>query len=508
MKPKYTPLRPVRRGLAASATALCILALTACSDNDYTELDKGHDLLTLTVNQAAEQLSEATHASEAVTLNWTTGTNHGNGNRIDYTLEIAPAGTDFANAYVAVDHQTQVYSWTASHENLNALLRDKFYATEGQNIALDARVTATVSGETEVQTSTVTFSATPYQPVTSTLYLVGDATPSGWDAAHATEMKRTDNGKFTWEGNLKTGSLKFLTTLGEWIPSYNKGADDKMVLRTSFDDPDEQWQITEDHFYRVDVNLLTLEMTLTQTDGEAPRFDNLYFVGQPTGWGFVKMVKDPLDAFLFRYGRFFENGGGGEFKFGTAEGAWENMLKATQPNAPYTDTSMAFIAGYDPDNKWFLQESETGKAYKICVDIRDGRERMMMREFVPYEMIYLVGDATPNGWDLGNATPMTATDDPFVFNWTGTLSAGELKFSFDKQSDWNGAWLMNSAGNGVEPTGQVEQGLFINKSDDYLKSQYLETNIGDIDNKWRIMSAGSYTITINQLEETVSIVKN
>jgi hypothetical protein len=67
---------------------------------------------------------------------------------------------------------------------------------------------------------------------------------------------------------------------------------------------------------------------------------------------------------------------------------------------------------------------------------------------------------------------------------------------------------MNSAGNGVEPTGQIEQGLFINKSDDYLKAQYLETNIGDIDNKWRIMSAGSYTITINQLEETVSIVKN
>ena len=54
----------------------------------------------------------------------------------------------------------------------------------------------------------------------------------------------------------------------------------------------------------------------------------------------------------------------------------------------------------------------------------------------------------------------------------------------------------------------MEQGLFINKSDDYLKGQYLETNIGDIDNKWRIMSAGSYTITINQLEETVSIVKN
>ena len=70
----------------------CGLMLSACSDNDYMETDKGHDLLTLTASQAAEQLSEATHASEAITLNWTTGTNHGSGNRIDYTLEIAPAG--------------------------------------------------------------------------------------------------------------------------------------------------------------------------------------------------------------------------------------------------------------------------------------------------------------------------------------------------------------------------------------------------------------------------------
>ena len=66
---------------------------------------------------------------------------------------------------------------------------------------------------------------------------------------------------------------------------------------------------------------------------------------------------------------------------------------------------------------------------------------------------------------------------------------------------------MNANGNDVEPTGDVEHALFINKSDDYLKNQYLTVNIGDVDNKWRIMSAGTYTITVNQLEETVSIVK-
>jgi hypothetical protein len=321
-------------------------------------------------------------------------------------------------------------------------------------------------------------------------------------------MKRTDNGIFTWQGNLKAGELKFLTTPGQWLPSYNNDGNGGLVLRTSDEEPDVKFIITEDHFYQVKVNLLNSEVTMTQMEGEVPAYDNLYFVGDATGWGFVKMNKDPLDAFLFRYAHHFTAAEKGEFKFGTSEGSWENMYKATSAGAPYTQTTMELIAGYDPDNKWYLQESETDKAYKICVDIRTGKERMMMHEFKPYEMIYLVGDATPAGWDIGGATPMKATDSPYIFTWTGSMTTGEVKFTCDRQSDWNGAWFMNSKGNDVAPTGEVEQMLFIDKSNADFKAQYLEINVGDIDQKWQIQSAGTYTITLNQLEETVSIVKN
>ena len=67
---------------------------------------------------------------------------------------------------------------------------------------------------------------------------------------------------------------------------------------------------------------------------------------------------------------------------------------------------------------------------------------------------------------------------------------------------------MKSKGNDVAPTCEVEQRLFIYKSNADFKAQYLEINVGDIDQKWQIQSAGTYTITLNQLEETVSIVKN
>ena len=71
--------------------------MVACTE-DYMETDKGHDTLTLSVNQQELVLNEKNHSQEALALSWTTGTNYGSGNRISYTLELAKAGTDFANA--------------------------------------------------------------------------------------------------------------------------------------------------------------------------------------------------------------------------------------------------------------------------------------------------------------------------------------------------------------------------------------------------------------------------
>lgn len=495
----------VARSLSLYLFTLLLLLPLSCTDQDYEELDKGNDELTLTVSQSAENLSERYHASDAVSLSWTTGTNYGTGRRIHYKLELAPQGGSFAQAYVAVDSMAQVYTWSASQENLNNILTDKLGGIPGQPASVTARVTAIVEGE-QPQTSEVSFTATPYTPVTSTLYIIGSATQTGWSADNAEAMTRTDNGIFTWEGYLADGTFKFITTRGQFLPSYNLNlADSTVVLRSSDDQPDGQWTISGRHYYMMTVNLLDSTLAMTESEGVKPQFDQLYFVGNMTGWGFRAMTQDPLDNFLFRYGAFFDTGG--DFKFGTADGSWENMYKAAVANAPYTDTRMELISGFDPDNKWYLQDSETGKAYKICVDIRKGNEKMMMREFTPYPMIYLVGDATPNGWDLGNATAMTATDSPYIFTWTGSLRAGELKFSCDRQSDWNGAWFLCASGNDVEPTGATEHALFVDKSDDNFKNQYPEVNIGDVDQKWKITSSGTYTITLNQLDETVSIVK-
>lgn len=492
------------RYIAQAAAA--ILMLASCTDNDYTVLDKGSEPLELKASSAQVELAESAHSATAVELDWTTGTNYGTGNRITYTLELAEAGTSFAEPYAVLSEVTQQYQWAPSVETLNAIMLDKFHATAGQPMAVEARVLATVAGMEGVQESVASFSVTPYKPVTETLYLIGDAAPNGWSADAATALARVDNGVFTWTGEMKEGNFKFILNQGSFLPSYNNNGKGGLVLRTEDDQPDEQFAITEAGYYRIDVNLLSLTISVTPTQGVAPEFPELYFVGEETDWNFRPMNADPLDPFIFKLGVFFTKDG--EFKFGTTSGSWENMFKATQPNAPYTDTSMELVKGFDPDNKWYLNPDETNKAYKISVDTRTGQQRMLMREFTPYATMYLVGDATPNGWDLGNATPMTVdASDPNIFTWTGNLTAGELKFSADKRDDWNGAWFLAPT-EGCEPNGTAQTVIFIDKSDSWFSDMYTEIAVGDVDRKWKITEAGNYTITLNQLLDQVTFVKN
>lgn len=42
--------------------------------------------------------------------------------------------------------------------------------------------------------------------------------------------------------------------------------------------------------------------------------------------------------------------------------------------------------------------------------------------------LYMIGDATTNGWSLDGATPLEAVEeDPLVFSWEGPLNSGDLK---------------------------------------------------------------------------------
>lgn len=465
--------------------AVLPFVLASCND-DYAETNLGDQPLTLSASGATIALDITAPQANAVTFEWTSGSNFNTNSAITYTFELGLAG--FSKS-VLVELNQGINSVSYRTEELNKILLDNFDVSPDNEVDLEARVTAKVHADgIQPQISEVVkIKVTSYKPISSTLYLIGSAAPNGWSADDATRMNTVTGaaGGFVWQGKLNAGELKFITTLGNFLPSYNKGSDDtKLVLRESDDDPDNKFNILATGIYRISVNVVNLTIHIETLD--APEYSELWFVGNPTGWSFMPMTLDASDPFIFYYNA--DLSAGGEFKIGTAEGNWDAVFfrPVVDQTAEGSDLEVDKWAG-DPDYKWNI----AGGVYKIKLDTRDMKIDII--PFTPYAMIYMVGDASPNGWSIDDATPLTVTADPNKFTWTGSLNTGELKFTCDKQSDWNGDWFLASQA-GIEPSGDVEKMIF-------------SANGADPDNKWNITSAGTYTIELDQLQETVTIRK-
>lgn len=469
--------------------------LVSCKD-DYMETNLGNQPLVMSASEQDIQLDITAPQSNAVTFQWTSGSNFNTNAAITYTFELGLSGRNFANS-IKVEQAQGKNSISYSTAEVNAILLNQFGVTPGVEAELEARVTAVVHHESVAPqvSEVVRIKVTGYRPVSSTLYIIGDAAPNGWDANEATKMNTVSGaaGGFVWQGKLKAGSLKFITTPGQFLPSYNKGSDNtKLFFRESESGPDDKFVIPTTGIYKISVNIINLTIHIEALD--APEYSELWFVGNPTGWSFKPMAADASDPFIFYYHANLS--AGGEFKIATQANFDQSTVflrpatngQAAGKNLSVVKWSESERPGGANDYKWNI----TGGVYKIRLDIRDMKIDIV--PFTPYPMIYLVGDASPNGWDIGNATPMVAVgSDPYKFTWTGTLKTGELKFSCDKKSDWNGDWFLAGQA-AMEPSGDIEKMIF-------------SANGANPDNKWKITTAGTYIIELEQLQQTVKIRK-
>ena len=152
----------MKRIFLQTALLLTVLCAGACSE-ELTETSKGETPLALTASQTEILLDERQYATTALSLTWTTGTNYGTGNAIDYTLEIAPAEAEYTDG-VTIEAGRRVYAQSYTTEELNDLLRGEFAAAAGVAAEYKARVTARVAADERTQQSEIRFTATPYEP--------------------------------------------------------------------------------------------------------------------------------------------------------------------------------------------------------------------------------------------------------------------------------------------------------------------------------------------------------
>jgi hypothetical protein len=245
---------------------------------------------------------------------------------------------------------------------------------EGQYTRFEWRVIAKVlmTGEEQVS-APVTIAIAWRAAMLTDLYLVGDATPNGWNLGRATPMIMSmDNfAVFSWTGQMHKGEFKMLTTTDDWLPCYVRDTLDngKMVYRPTEETyPDMKWSIAKTGNYRIEANIEELTLGITFLGGEA--YSHVYMIGDatPGGWSWDNITElnhPETDIFTWQ-----GNLSAGQIKFPTElKSDWSGeMLYAPTPDCPPSENGTFEARTGGDDNKWLI--SNPGE-YQIRINFND-----------------------------------------------------------------------------------------------------------------------------------------
>lgn len=125
--------------------------------------------------------------------------------------------------------------------------------------------------------------------------------------------------------------------------------------------------------------------------------------------------------------------------------------------------------------------------YEISINTKDLTHKCTYCP--PYSRVFMVGDATPSGWEVTQATELTWIEGTDLFVYEGHLNSGEIKFPIDVQ-DWFTSFFMP-----VENYPELTD----------TRMEVVPT--GGHDYKWLIQEAGNYKVTLDVKNLTIVFEK-
>jgi hypothetical protein len=433
--------------------------------------------LAIAASKTSVILDQKLMYKEAFALTWTTGTNGGTGASILYLVQIDKKGNNFSKP-MNLNMGKGIYTKSIVAGMLNDSLLTRWNCTVGTIVELEVRVIDTIfsSPKTIEYSPVINVSATPYQPVSSTLYLYGTASPKGTDLNNAYRLTPQDEpGVFVYQGTLSAGKLKFITTLGQILPSYNKEGTNatKIVKRTDATQADSLFSISVAGVYRIELNLLDLTASIVKIN--LPAYGEVYLAGTSAinGTDFskaTKLTQSTTDPFVFTFQ--------GVLKAGSIKFPVNKNANGNQDMFMRTDDSHFYLhqGGSAGDDQWTIAK----KGYYTITLNQQYNTLTIYRE-----KLYMIGNATTAGWTIANAILMTEdATDGCIFNYTGPMTVGEFKFPV-KNIDFNQDTYM--------------------RTDDTHIYRHIGGQTGD--DKWNITVAGNYMVSVNIETLSLSFVK-
>jgi len=155
-----------------------------------------------------------------------------------------------------------------------------------------------------------------------------------------------------------------------------------------------------------------------------------------------------------------------------------------------------YVAIGEASNNWAIAQAGD---YRVTLDTA-AKTVEFMRVF---NAVYLVGDATPGGWEIGSATAMSRLDDG-TFTWRGNLntdgSDDQVKFICKVKGDDALDWTTSP-----QFVATVADNHFSGAEQDLVPYNPGESVA---DNKFTVSAAGDWTITCDPYRLKVKAVKN
>ncbi|RZK41079.1 MAG: SusF/SusE family outer membrane protein [Pedobacter sp.] len=390
---------------------------------------------------------------------------------VTYKIKFVGNGGSFdAPIYeVASNNAGSDSTFTISYQALDQLLTSKGFADQSSPARLQWTVVA--SSGTYTKNSDYVNDLSIVREVK--LFMVGGATPIGWNPDKALQMIPDKNlaGTFYAYVYLTQDGMKFLSENTSWdSPSqkiYGKGASDGELIQSGGSG---NIDIPVAGYYRVSADLKNNKYYIQQ--------GRMAAVGAATAAGWNPGAVFPSQGLsLIATNKFMgivSLTAGEQWKFIDGNAWGDGTASGSKDFGKVKNTTDGSITQGDADN--MMVPGATG-LYRL---IWDGSNIKNIKYQITTGTVYLIGAATAGGWDNANAAlPAMAYQGNGVWKVTANLTAGEFKFLLQKGT-WDYTYgLGTTAGSIVDGGGNMS-----------------------------VTTSGSYTVTLNEFNRTYSVVKN
>jgi hypothetical protein len=190
--------------------AFISLLAISCTGDDVENrpvIVKGKSPILLTPKSDLIIVLDKTKESDmATSVVWDKATYEGDATVVNYTIEIAKAGTNFATPSVAGVSTSTFKNFTVGE--LNAAVLDAGFKPFVEN-SIDIRVKSSIGGVTSTPqiSNFYTIKVTPF-PAWPNWGIIGSATPTGWDSDTNLDYDLTTK-KYSTTLNMIVGEFKF-----------------------------------------------------------------------------------------------------------------------------------------------------------------------------------------------------------------------------------------------------------------------------------------------------------